>query len=337
MVEIILDGVKQGGSQGPQGPKGDTGATGPAGEGVPTEGTTGQVLSKASNTDYDTEWTTSSGSGDMTKAVYDPNTVESDAFDMDNMVEGNNTKIFTSTERTKLSGIETGAEVNDVDSVNGATGVVVLDTDDISEGSNLYNQTHTGDVTGATALTLATVNSDVGSFTNADITVNAKGLITAASNGSGGGGGFTPTYFQALLSSSAISTGAFQDATNWNTPTHNTGSDYSFVTSTGVVTFDTDGTYMISFVMNGNTAANNRVQVDVKIVEDVGAGFVDITGAEDNQYAMRNNTQNDGSAQINNFIRTFNATDQIKFQYRDIGVAYTPAADKTRITIMKVG
>lgn len=47
-------------------------------------------------------------------------------------------------------------DAGDVDSVNGATGVVVLDTDDISEGSaNLYNQTHTGDVTGATTLTIA--------------------------------------------------------------------------------------------------------------------------------------------------------------------------------------
>lgn len=43
-----------------------------------------------------------------------------------------------------------------VDSVNGETGVVVLDTDDVDQGTtNLYNQTHTGDVTGATTLTVA--------------------------------------------------------------------------------------------------------------------------------------------------------------------------------------
>lgn len=48
------------------------------------------------------------------------------------------------------------------------------------------NANHTGDATGSTALTLATVNSNVGSFGSATqsgtFTVNAKGLITAASN-----------------------------------------------------------------------------------------------------------------------------------------------------------
>ena len=52
----------------------------------------------------------------------------------------------------------------------------------------------TGDVTasgpGSAAATLATVNSNVGSFTNASITVNAKGLITAASSGSAGSSGY---------------------------------------------------------------------------------------------------------------------------------------------------
>jgi len=46
---------------------------------------------------------------------------------------------FTTALKNKLDGIEAGAEVNTVDSVNSQTGAVVLDTDDIDEGStNLY-------------------------------------------------------------------------------------------------------------------------------------------------------------------------------------------------------
>lgn len=46
------------GATGPQGPAGADGADGADGVGVPAGGTTGQVLSKASGTDYDTAWTT---------------------------------------------------------------------------------------------------------------------------------------------------------------------------------------------------------------------------------------------------------------------------------------
>ena len=49
------------GPQGPQGEQGATGAQGPAGEGVPSGGTAGQVLTKVDGTDYNTEWATPSG------------------------------------------------------------------------------------------------------------------------------------------------------------------------------------------------------------------------------------------------------------------------------------
>ena len=60
------------GETGPQGPIGLTGATGPAGpagtpgtngQGVPTGGTTGQVLAKINATDFNTQWVTPSGGG----------------------------------------------------------------------------------------------------------------------------------------------------------------------------------------------------------------------------------------------------------------------------------
>ena len=74
-------------------------------------------------------------------------------------------------------------DAGDVNSVNGATGAVVLDSDDISEGSsNLYNQTHTGDVTGSTALTIANdaVNGDKIADDSIDSEHYVDGSIDAA-------------------------------------------------------------------------------------------------------------------------------------------------------------
>ena len=51
------------GSPGAPGPKGDPGDPGPAGPGVPAGGVAGQVLTKKSGTDYDTEWKDAVGGG----------------------------------------------------------------------------------------------------------------------------------------------------------------------------------------------------------------------------------------------------------------------------------
>jgi hypothetical protein len=51
LVTIAFQGI-----QGPAGPQGPQGDPGPAGPGVAAGGTTGQLLAKASNTNYDTEW-----------------------------------------------------------------------------------------------------------------------------------------------------------------------------------------------------------------------------------------------------------------------------------------
>lgn len=51
--------------------------------------------------------------------------------------------------------------------------------------AKVTNANHTGDATGSGALTLATVNASPGTYTYAQITVNGKGLVTAAASGTG--------------------------------------------------------------------------------------------------------------------------------------------------------
>ena len=111
-------------------------------------------------------------SGDMEQSTYDPTAVGADAFDMDNFVEGANTKILTSAERTVLgntSGTNTGdAPPSDV-AYDGTTWnantdsptknairdkIEVMDTAIAANTSKNTNATHTGEVTGSGALTV---------------------------------------------------------------------------------------------------------------------------------------------------------------------------------------
>lgn len=100
------------GSKGDKGDKGDTGETGPKGDkgekgdpgqGLPAGGSTGQQLVKKSGTDYDYDWQTPAGAGDMLKSVYDPSGKNGDAFSQDNMKDGTTNKNFTVTDRDNIA------------------------------------------------------------------------------------------------------------------------------------------------------------------------------------------------------------------------------------------
>lgn len=82
------------------------------------------------------------GSGDMLSSVYDPNGKNADAFSMDNMVEGTDTKILTAAERTAIGNIS-----NKADLVEGKVPATQLPSyvDDVLEYANLASFPATGE------------------------------------------------------------------------------------------------------------------------------------------------------------------------------------------------
>jgi len=86
-----------------------------------------------------------------------------------------NTNAFTDAEQTKLAGIATGAEVNAVDSVNTQTGAVVLDADDISDATTTNKFTNASDISKLAGI-------EAGAEVNAvDSVFGRTGAVTAQS------------------------------------------------------------------------------------------------------------------------------------------------------------
>lgn len=131
-----------------------------------------------------------------------------------------------------------------VDSVNGQTGDVVLDADDIDDSAttNKWNQAHTGDVTGATALTIA--NDAVSNAKLADMAnYTIKGRHTT---GSGDPEDLTATQARTILN---VADGA---------------NAYSHPNHSGDVTSVGDGATTIANNAVTNAKANDMAQGTIK-------------------------------------------------------------------------
>lgn len=130
------------------------------------------------------DWVTNDASGKLSQTAVTAN--KAVATDSNGLPTASTT---TSTELGYVAGVTSSIQTQ----LNGKLTTTLADTNIfIGNGSNVATaQTLSGDATLADtgALTLATVNSNIGTFAISTVTVNAKGLVTAASAASTTGSG----------------------------------------------------------------------------------------------------------------------------------------------------
>jgi hypothetical protein len=117
---------------------------------------------------------------------------------------------MSSTDKSKLNSIASGAQVNTVDSVNSQTGVVLLDTDDVGEGgSNLY-------FTQGRARQAISVSGS-GSYDQATGVITIEGGVTSVNGQTGDVTIDAVASYNDLTDTPTLGTAAATDATDYAT------------------------------------------------------------------------------------------------------------------------
>jgi len=261
------------------------------------------------------------GGGDMAAATYDPNTVASDAFDMDNMVEGTTTKVLTATERTKLSGIETSATADQTGAQIKTAYEAEANAFTDAQFTKLagIETSATADQTGAQIKSAYEGEADTNAFTDADHT-KLDGIAAGAEvNATLASIMFTDTGTDSVDSTSWTTH-------DWDTETHkDAGFTHSTSTNASRITLDDTGTYRIycQIAITGTTA-NYRYLGEAQVLVN---GTTELTFGSFANYIRATSGHNETSMVID-LTYKFSASDYIEIRSRRVN---TTTGDATKI------
>ena len=128
----------------------------------------------------------------------------------------------------------------------------------------------------------------------------------------------TPLWFFAEKTSQQAMTTSLSDVTGWATPDNVDAGAFSFNATTGVLTINKTGLYMVGYKLMFNLASGTRVHGYAQLHLDTGGGYAAVAGMATAGYGRTVDEGSTGSAQR---VIALTTGDTLKIQAIEIGGA----------------
>ncbi len=159
---------------------------------------------------------------------------------------------------------------------------------------------------------------------------DVSGLLSC---GTGGFNVSTLSLLSVFKNGTQATTASFANLTDWTEDIVDT--PYSFNSTSGVITFNEDGRYLVSVDARINGIADGRSTLFIRMAEDFGSGFIFDTRNVWSNYATRNIANSEGGVG-GVYIKDYSIGDKIQLQVRVSDTQRDINTNDSRIYIIKM-